>query len=279
MLIDGGGTFDKRFDIGRRVLAPYLWDNGMKRIDYIVLSHPHPDHLGGLFYIIENFRIGEVWVNGDSSLEGYQKFLRILEGKGIPVKAVRRGDTILDGDYIIYVLHPYPEFYSGTSGGKSSGQNNRSIVIKLAYKNRSFLFPGDIEKEAEDDLIHLGKWLKADIIKVPHHGSKTSSTEEFLSMVQPKVAVVSSGKDNVFNHPNPDVVERYERSGARIYRTDADGAVIIVSDGENFKVETFDTLSLKKISLSEGSCGQGNRALDEWWGVEVENIRRLWKSI
>lgn len=98
-------------------------------------------------------------------------------------------------------------------------------------------------------------------------------------MVQPELAVVSSGKDNIFNHPNPDVVERYERSGTRIYRTDRDGAVIIKSDGENFKVETFNSLSLKKISLSEGSCGQENRALDEWWSVEVENVRRLWKGI
>ncbi|MBI5199437.1 MAG: DNA internalization-related competence protein ComEC/Rec2, partial [Nitrospirae bacterium] len=281
MLIDGGGTFDKRsstlsaqtegFDIGKRVLAPYLWDKGIKRIDYIVLSHPASDHIGGLTYVIKKFEIGEVWINGDPAMKGFQEFLRIIEEKGIPVMVVKRGDALLRDGYNIYVLHPYPEFYPDT--GKSSGQNNRSIVLKVVYKNRSFLFPGDIEKEAEDDLIHLGKWLKADIIKVPHHGSKTSSTEEFLSMVQPEVAVVSSGRDNIFKHPNPDVIERYERSGTRIYRTDGDGAVIIRSDGENLKVETFDTLSLKKISL------QGNRALDEWWGVEVENVRRLWKGM
>ncbi len=273
MLIDGGGTFDKRFDIGKRILAPYLWDKGIKRIDHIVISHPASDHIGGFTYIINKFKIGEVWFNGDPAIEGYQEFLRVIEEKGIPVTVVKRGDAILKDEYNIYVLHPYPEFYSGTSGGKSSGQNNRSIVLKLAYKNRSFLFPGDIEKEAEDNLIHLGEWLKAGIIKVPHHGSKTSSTEEFLSLVQPEVAVVSSGKDNIFNHPNPDVMERYARSGTRIYRTDMDGAVIIESDGENLKIETFDSLLLKKISL------HGNRAVDEWWSLEVENIRRLWKGM
>ncbi len=92
-------------------------------------------------------------------------------------------------------------------------------------------------------------------------------------MVQPGVAVVSSGRDNIFKHPNPDVIERYERYGTRIYRTDRDGAVIIKSDGDNLKVETFDTLSLKKISL------QGNWSIDEWWAVEVENVRRLWKGM
>lgn len=285
MLIDGGGIFDKGFDIGKRVLAPYFWDKGIKRIDFIVLTHPASDHIGGLIYLIKKFRIGEVWINRDPAIEGYQEFLKMIEEKGIPLMVVKRGDALLPegsygkDEYNIYVLHPYPEFYSGTSGGKSSGQNNRSIVLKLAYKDRSFLFPGDIEKEAEDDLVHLGKWLKADIIKVPHHGSKTSSTEEFLSMVRPGIAIVSSGKDNVFNHPNQNVIERYERSGTRIYRTDRDGAVIIKSDGDNLEVETFDTLSLKKISLSEGSCGQGNWAIDEWWDREKNNIRILFKGL
>lgn len=271
MLIDGGGAFDRRFDIGKRVLAPYLWDKGIKRIDYIVLSHPGSDHIGGLTYIIKKFEIGEVWINGDPLIKGFEELLGIIEEKGIPVMVVKRGDAILDDKYNIYVLHPYPEFYPGTV--ESSSQNNKSIVLKLAYKEHSFLFPGDIEKEAEDDLIFLGNWLRAGIIKVPHHGSKTSSSEGFLSLVQPEVAVISSGKDNIFNHPNPDVIERYENLGTRIYRTDRDGAVIIESDGENLKVETFDTLSLKKIPFHQ------NRALDEWWLLEVENIGRLWKGV
>jgi len=211
MLIDGGGAFDRRFDIGKRVLAPYLWNRGIKRIDYIVLSHPGSDHIGGLTYIIKKFEIGEVWINGDPSIKGFQELLGIIEEKGIPVIVVKRGDAVLKDEYNIYVLHPYPEFYPGTV--KSSAQNNKSIVLKLAYKERSFLFTGDIEKEAEYDLIHLNNWLRAGIIKVPHHGSKTSSTEEFLSLVQPEVAIFSSGKDNIFNHPNPHVIERYKRSG------------------------------------------------------------------
>lgn len=272
MLIDGGKGPDKGFNAGRRVLAPYLWDKNIKRIDYLVLSHPHPDHMDGLGYIIKNFRINEIWVNGDESTEGYQEFRRLTEEKEIPVSVVKRGDAVFEGDYNIYILHPYPEFNPTSPRGEFSNQNNKSIVLKLLYKNRSFLFAGDIEKEAEENLIHLGKWLKADVIKVPHHGGKTSSTEEFLSIARPDIAVVSSGRDNIFHHPNPDVLERYEGMGTKVYRTDSDGAVIIESDGEKLKAETYRDLSLEKINLKERAT------VRSWLDMENKNRKKLSKT-
>jgi len=269
ILIDGGGGFDKGFDIGRRVIAPYLWDRGIRGIDYLVLSHPHPDHIGGLIYIIKGFRIGEVWVNGDYAIKGYTEFLRLIEEKGIQLITVKRGDALLKDSYNIYILHPYPQFDPSSPRGEFSAQNNRSIVLKLVYKNHSFLFSGDIEKEAEENLIYLDRWLRADVIKVPHHGGKTSSIEEFISLVRPEIAVVSSGRDNIFHHPNPDTIMRYERLGIKVYRTDLDGAVILESDGEKMKVETFRDRSLERIVRG------GNLSIRISWEMEKRNIRKI----
>lgn len=269
MLIDGGGAYDIGFDIGRRVLAPYLWDKGIRRIDYLVVSHPHPDHIKGLFYVIKKIRIGEAWIADHSLLsDGYSEILNLLKERNIPVLALKRGDAIFKDDYKIYILHPYPEFYPDSQRGEFSEQNNCSLVLKIVYKTHSLLFTGDVEEEAEYDLIHLGDWLRADIIKVPHHGGRTSSGEGFLFYVRPSIAVVSSGRDNIFRHPNHEVIRRYEEFGAELYRTDRDGAVMVGLEGGRLNVKTFNIISLEMVHFGKGE-----------WNGEVRNIKRIFDSI
>ncbi|MEW6408524.1 MAG: ComEC/Rec2 family competence protein, partial [Nitrospirota bacterium] len=258
ILIDGGGIAVHRspftvhsFDIGRRVVAPYLYDRGIRHIDYLVLTHPHPDHVGGLVHIVKEFSIGEVWTNGyKSEYPLYIEFRETLKQKGIRHRVLWAGsDSGLspENGYQIYILHPHKEFTVYPERGEFSAQNNLSLVIKVVYKNTSFLFTGDIEEEAEAHLIQLGKWVKSNVIKVPHHGGKTSSTEGLLYAVSPQIAVVHAGKNNPFGHPNPAVIERYRRYGVKLYRTDMDGAVRITSDGRKFETLTYEDVTMVPV--------------------------------
>jgi len=223
MLIDGGMHEP---DMGKAVIAPYLWSRGLRNIDYLVLTHPHPDHYGGLIYIMENFKIGEIWLNGRKTFESEIFFQKIKEKK-IQYKVLKRGDVLETDKYKIYVFHPYDEFFADSPRGAFSNHNSSSLVLKFESDNASILFTGDIETEAEESLLPLGTWLKSDIIKVPHHGGRTSSSAGFLKAVSPQTAVVSAGKNNSFNHPHKETIERYRSAGTRIYRTDVDGAVTI----------------------------------------------------
>jgi competence protein ComEC len=228
MLIDGG-TYDP--DMGRRVVAPYLWSKGIKSVDYLVLSHPHPDHYGGLIYIMDNFKVGEVWLNG-RMIPGSEVFFQKIQEKKIPYKILRRGDVLEASassakDYKIFVFHPYDEFYADSPRGEFSNQNSASLVLKIDTGDASALFTGDIEVEAEENLMFLGRWLRSDVIKVPHHGGRTSSSLEFLKSVNPQVAVASAGENNPFNHPHRETIERYNSFGVRLFRTDIDGAVTV----------------------------------------------------
>ncbi len=254
MLIDGGPY---NLDTGRRVIAPYLWSKGIRQIDFMVLSHPHPDHYGGLIYIIDNFKVGEIWLNGRSKRlsaktrfgmipEAGEFFQKIQEEK-IPSKILRRGDVLEARDYKIYVLHPYDEFYADSPRGEFSNENSDSLVLKMDTGDISFLLTGDVEIEAEENLMYLGKWLRSDIIKVPHHGGRTSSSEEFLKMVKPQTAVVSAGKDNPFNHPHRETLERYKDVGVKFFRTDKNGAVTITSRDNSYEIKTYWDSRLKEV--------------------------------
>ena len=278
MLIDGG-THDP--DMGRRVIAPYLWSKGIKDIDYLVLSHPHPDHYGGLIYIMDNFKIGEAWLNGRVTYDA-EKFFQKLQEKKIPYRALKRGDILEAREYRIYVFHPYGEFYADSLRGEFSNKNNDSLVLKIESGDARALFTGDIEAEAEENLIYLGKWLKSDVLKVPHHGGRTSSSEGLLKAVNPQIAVVSDGKNNPFNHPHEETIERYKNAGVRLFRTDIDGAVTIISQnnppsplptgqagpfskgemgGFSYEVQTYQDSRFKEVN------GLGD---------EIRNLRLLW---
>ena len=256
MLIDGG-TYEP--DMGRRVVAPYLWSKGIRKVDYIILSHPHSDHFGGLIYIIDNFDVGEIWSNGRLSTEAEDLFRKIRE-KNISYKVLSRGDLLEGEKYKIHVFHPYHEFYAGSPRGELSNQNSDSLVLRIESDNTSLLFTGDIEMEAEDNLLHLGKWLESDIIKVPHHGSSTSNSGEFIRTVSPDTAVVSAGRNNPFKHPHQETLWRYRDEGVRLLRTDIDGAVTIISGGDTYELKTYEDSRFKKVDK---------------WQDEIRNLRLL----
>ncbi len=228
MLIDGGGSYDPDYDIGKMVVAPFLRSRGIRRIDYVVLSHPQADHAGGLGYIIKNFDVREFWWNGDRDL-GYLD--RILRSRSVEMKEKDGLSEPLEiNGVIVEFLHP---------SDTPLDVNNNSLVIRLTYKDVDIIFPGDIEEEGEGEILRRGLGLKASILKVPHHGSRTSSTERFLKAVRPDIAVISAGFNNPFGFPHKEIIDRYRNLGAEVYRTDIEGAVHVKTDGKKIKVERY----------------------------------------
>jgi competence protein ComEC len=238
MLIDGGGSYRDDIDIGARVVAPFLRHTRVRCLDYLVATHPHPDHAKGLGFILGDFRVGQFWDNGAPLRSEWYRALRDeAVQRGIYRDAVAEGYTaaVIDGVHLT-LLHPSATFQppmKRRSGRDEVGQNNRSLVLRLAYGAVSVLFTGDIEEEAESFLLRAGHDLRSTILKVPHHGSRSSSSEPFVRAVGPRVAVFSVPRDSRFGHPHPAVVGRYQAAGARIWRTDAHGALTVRTDGQS----------------------------------------------
>ena len=217
-------------------LIRFVWDQGIEKIDFIVPTHSDNDHMEGLFYVLKEMKSGVVWTN---SLIPFKTSLTHLENfaikKRIPIKDQK--NILKNFNIDIKKIHPSKEFVSNYFERK---ENNFSTVIQLNYGAISFLFASDIENEAEEYLVkkNAGK-LRATILKVPHHGSKTSSTVRFINAVKPQVAVISAGRLNRFRHPAKEVIQRYEKNNVKIYRTDLDGAVTITTDGLEYEIKTF----------------------------------------
>ncbi|HWF38695.1 MAG TPA: ComEC/Rec2 family competence protein [Candidatus Acidoferrales bacterium] len=241
LLIDGGGLagservggYRSGFDVGENVVSPYLWSQGIKKIDAIALTHGDHDHLDGLRSVIANFRVGELWVGRDDNRAAVQTLLDEARARGVRIAHKAEGDHFawdsVDGDF----LRPKE------SSAAARPSNDDSLVLRITDGARHFLFTGDIEEHAERAIINDGEAIESDFIKVPHHGSKTSSTERFLRAVSPRIAVISVGEANPFGHPAEAVVERYEHDGVRVLRTDRDGTVTVWTDGKNLAVSTF----------------------------------------
>jgi competence protein ComEC len=243
MLIDGS-TLEP--DMGRMVIAPYLWSKGIRKVDYMVMSHPHPDHYGGLIYVADNMDVGEIWFNGIIS-DGAEELFRRAAIRSIPYEILKRGDMLEGNGYKIYAFHPYDEFYASSATEEYSTRNSDSLVLKIESEDASLLFTGDIEQEAEEDILHLGSRLKSDIIKVPHHGGRTSSSGAFINAVGPQIAVISVGRGNSFGHPHKDTLERYERGGTRVFRTDMNGVVTISRSRNSYQVKTYEDSVFKRV--------------------------------
>jgi competence protein ComEC len=240
-LIDGGGFYDDRFDVGRNVVAPFLWKQKILKIDYLVLTHPDPDHLNGLKFIARAFRAEELWDSGqESDSPFFEELMTTVRQKGIERISLFRGDEPrrING-VTVQPLHPSTEAAQIHSPRQRAKTNNLSLVLKLTFGRQSFLFTGDIEKEAEAELIASGVDLRSRVIKVPHHGSRTSSTPGFLSEVQPEIALISARETGLFRLPNKRVLEGYRDLGCRIFRTDQNGAITLETDGERLQVTSF----------------------------------------
>lgn len=238
MLIDGGGFEGSTFDVGRYVVAPFLLREKIRKIDVVVLTHPHPDHLNGLVYILRNFPVGEIWTNGEPApYESYQSLMELIRNRKMHHRILHEGIPPREiGDLQIEILNP-PQASPGNLTGTADfmSVNNRSLVLLLRYGKCRILLPGDIAAETEDRLVSSPCDLKSDIILVPHHGGRTSSTDAFLDQVNPRVAVVSCGLDNRYKDPHPEVLQRYEKQGTKIFRTDRDGAVFLATDGTGIR--------------------------------------------
>jgi competence protein ComEC len=236
ILIDGGGTPQGDFDVGSKIVIPYLRRKGINKINLLVLTHPHLDHLEGLLPVIKEFKVDMVLDSGlicDSS--EYKEFISLIQKKGIPYHQAKAGDNfIFNNNLEIFLLNPLydSDFYD------ESDFNNASIVVKLFYKNADFLFTGDIEEAAEKKLLIWQNILQSDILKVGHHGSATSTNLEFLDKVDPSIAVITVGK-NHFGHPSQKIIERLEDKNIQIYRTDEDGTIIIRTNGHEYWIRTL----------------------------------------
>jgi competence protein ComEC len=236
-VIDGGGDYDDSFDTGARVVEPYLRARGIARVDLVVLSHPHPDHLNGLFRILGRFPVGALWTSGDDGRNPrYQALRELAAARGVPAPVPER--VARDG-LELTPLGPWLDDRIAAPPGNTV--NDVSLVVRVGYAGRSTLFPGDIEADGEGELLGragLGMVVAADVLKVPHHGSSTSSSGELLDGVHPRLAVMSLGRHNRFSFPRPEVLERYAARGIRVLRTDRAGAVTVVIDEQGRMAET-----------------------------------------
>ena len=230
LVIDGGG-FAGDFDPGERLIAPFLRSRKILHLDILALSHPQLDHYGGLAYLAEHFGPREFWSNGaQSPAPSFVRLVAALAAQGTRPLVLSAGThRLLAGDVVLDVLHP-TRFDDAIA-------NDGSMVLRLTYGVTSVLFTGDIEHRAERELLARNAPIKSDVLKVPHHGSRTSSTSPWLAAVAPAIAVISSGADNRFGFPAPAVVRRLRDAGATVWNTAERGAIRVVSDGRRVRVE------------------------------------------
>jgi competence protein ComEC len=243
MLIDGGGFSDNStFDVGARIIAPYLWRNKITTIDTLILTHPNSDHLHGLLYIAEHFNVKQIWTNSEpGKTMGFSKLLDIVQKNKISMPPYNMLPRIyyLNGARL-EILYPSTDFQNRKKTEKWRSTNNNSLVVRILFGATSLLFPGDIEKKAEAEIVQFhGESLKSTLLISPHHGSLGSSSEEFLEKVSPEWVIISSGWRNRFGFPHPSVVERYKKHGCRIINTAHKGAVTISTDGRSTTVKPF----------------------------------------
>lgn len=241
MLIDGGGGpgplrvggVQTRFDVGEEVVSRFLWSRGVKHLDVVALTHAHEDHLEGLFAVLENFRVTELWVGHDVSSATYRRLLHLATARGTKIIHLQRGDSFAWGALHGTVLWP------DTISEVSQATNDDSLVFRIQYLEQSIMLTGDMEKPVERALVDDGGQISAGFLKVPHHGSSTSSTAPLLERVHPAFAAISVGENNPFNFPTAAVMGRLHDEGAQIFRTDIDGAITLTSDGKTERVTCF----------------------------------------
>ena len=260
-------------------VVAYLQAHNITNIDIVAVTHPHADHIGQLDKIINTFDVSEVWMNGETAnSQVFTSALAAIEDNNVDYYEPEVGDVFDIGPLEVAVLHPK---------SLSGDTNNNSIAIRLQYGEVSFLFTGDGEEEAESEMLTSGANLKADILQVGHHGSKTSTTDRFLNAVKPDVAIYSASVGNQYGHPHIETINRLEKSGALVYGTDVHGTVIVETDGKTFSVHTNNQGTIKHTPpkaetevvpapepkkeiqpASSGSCVNINSASE----VEVQRI-------
>jgi len=241
LLIDGGGrpsfpaidnANEEARRIGETVVSEYLWWRGLSEIDYLLVTHADADHIDGLNDVLKNFSVrGALVARRPISDPEFAKFSQTVAETRTHLETIQAGDVIHFGGVQVSVLWPL-------AGGDTSG-NNDSVVLRVQFGERSILFTGDIEKAAENAMVGSQSQLRADVVKVPHHGSKTSSTDGLVLATRPQFAIISVGRDSMFGHPHKEVVDRWQASGTSVLTTGHCGTITITTNGHDLTFATF----------------------------------------
>ncbi|HEY3938850.1 MAG TPA: ComEC/Rec2 family competence protein [Bryobacteraceae bacterium] len=242
MLVDAGGfpgmermKRKPQIDMGEDVVSPYLWSRRIRHLDYAVLTHGHSDHMGGLASVLDNFRPRALWIGAEPKTAEWMTVERHAASDHVPIVALNRNSApVTIGAAKLRFLAPAPDYVPG-----DSAENDDSLVFEVSYGHRSILLTGDAERPVEDDMAGSGELRPVTLLKVGHHGSKTSSSEEFLSQIHPQFAIISDGYKNQFHHPHPTVLERLAEHHAMVLRTDQHGLITFRTDGDKVELETF----------------------------------------
>ena len=223
MVIDGGPR--------NSGFADYLANHRVKEIAVLVRTHPEADHIGGLIEVLRRFKVKSVWLDGQlHTTRTYDDFLSAIERSGAAVQEARRGQVITLGELRFQVLHPSEPFLSGDL-------DENSVILRLVFGGVSFLFTGDAGRPAEESMLATGLDLQADILKVGHHGSSTSTSPLFMQAVSPEVAIYQAGRDNPYGHPHAEVVTTISLAGVKLYGTNVDGTLVVRSDGRTYTIQ------------------------------------------
>ena len=226
ILVDAGDS-----SAGLKVTG-YLKDLGISRIDHLIFTHLHDDHIGGIFMVMKEFDVINIYDNGFSNPDSYiyKDYFSLIDNSPSIYNILRTGTSLTFGEVSIEVLNPRAQ---------PTGNHNRdSIVMKVNYGNISVLMAGDMETVGERDLLKRSHGLSSQILKVSHHGDRDSTSDEFLKRLQPEIAIISVGEGNKYARPHQEVLDRLNRTGARVYRTDINGAIILKTDGNEYSLQT-----------------------------------------
>lgn len=223
MLIDAGNNSDGE------LVVDYIKKQNINKLKYVIGTHPHADHIGGLDDVIDTFEVEKIIMpNAVTNTKTFEDVLDSIKNKGLSITKAKVGNSYELNGAVFTILAPNQEKYKSL--------NDYSVVIKLVNGKNSFLFTGDAEELSEKEILKNDKGrLKSDVLNVGHHGSITSTSETFLDAVDPKFAVISAGKDNSYGHPHKEILERLNDKGIEIYRTDLQGDIIVISDGDTIK--------------------------------------------
>lgn len=221
LLIDAGPT-----DSTQKLLT-YLKKQNIKRLDYVIATHPHEDHIGGMSEVIKRYDIGTFYMPQKlTDTKAFENFISALKSKGIKAVAARSGMSFTFGNKAeCSILAPNNSNYESL--------NDYSVVLMIKYGNSKFLFMGDAEKLSEKEILAKGYSVDCDVLKVGHHGSNSASSPEFLDKASPKIAVISCGKNNDYGHPHKETLQSLKKMNVQVYRTDIDGSIVLYSDGQN----------------------------------------------
>jgi len=241
LIMDGGGFYKNSLDVGKVVIAPFLWNRGIDRIDYMVATHSDNDHIRGLDSVLDLFPVKTFLTFGEN-IAGYRMKRLYAKAKenGAQLVSLKMGQSFLIGDTQLTPLHPGHNESLEESTRRVG--NDLSLVLRLDHQNFSMLFTGDIGEKVEEKLVKKYPELKVDVLKSPHHGSRFSNSESFIAATSPEAVVFSSGYLNRMHHPHPETLDRYKNNGVNIYRTDLNGAVQIISNGQKYSIRIHEGL-------------------------------------